>query len=484
MKRLTLFLLLTFAGFTLFSQQALNLDFEIPSAAVDGPAHWQLGRLTAQETLVTTAGNEGKALLLQSPFTEFESGMAYQMMAGNGKAFTRYKITARIRTEVSETANVYVYAYGKNDQKRHLNYVNSFPLTGKNDWQEVTMEFKSDDQMDSIRLGCFMKGEGKAWFDDLTFEKVSGTKRKMSKVAKAYFKDFFSKVRSMAIDRENIDWKTLKKTAKIMAEGAQVPADVHATMQSTLQRVNKHSFMFSPEQVEAFSGGGEENKEVIPDIIYAKGHRINDQVAYLSMPGFGSSHTPTLTAWADTIQAIIAQFDNKETTGWVLDLRGNGGGNCWPMLAGVGPLLGEDVCGYFMDRDGGNPSGWAYRDGTSYQGESAQATVTGPAYILKAKGVRIAVLTGPQTASSGEVTTIAFREKDNARSFGQPTAGYSTTNTNIMMSDNAMLLLTISIYGDRNKNAYGEEVVPDVIVEPKEGEDAALDAAVKWLEKQ
>jgi C-terminal processing protease CtpA/Prc len=109
--------------------------------------------------------------------------------------------------------------------------------------------------------------------------------------------------------------------------------------------------------------------------------------------------------------------------------------------------------------------------------------VTGPAYILKAKGVRIAVLTGPQTASSGEVTTIAFREKDNARSFGQPTAGYSTTNTNIMMSDNAMLLLTISIYGDRNKNAYGEEVVPDVIVEPKEGEDAALDAAVKWLEK-
>jgi carboxyl-terminal processing protease len=153
------------------------------------------------------------------------------------------------------------------------------------------------------------------------------------------------------------------------------------------------------------------------------------------------------------------------------------------MLAGVGPLLGEDVCGYFMDRDGGNPDSWAYRDGTSYQGYFAEATVTGPAYILKAKGVRIAVLTGPQTASSGEVTTIAFREKDNARSFGQPTAGYSTTNTNIMMSDNAMLLLTISIYGDRNKNAYGEEVVPDVIVEPKEGEDAALDAAVKWLEK-
>ena len=194
MKQLTLFLLLAFAGLTLFSQQALNLDFETPSVVVDRPAHWQLGRLTVKETLVTTTGNEGKALLLQSPFTEFDSGMVYQMMASNGKAFTRYKITARVRTEISEIASVYVYAYGKSDQKGHLNYVNSAPLTGKNDWQEVTMEFKSDDQMDSIRLGCFMKGEGKAWFDDLRFEKVSGTKRKMSKVAKVYFNDFFRKV--------------------------------------------------------------------------------------------------------------------------------------------------------------------------------------------------------------------------------------------------------------------------------------------------
>ena len=35
----------------------------------------------------------------------------------------------------------------------------------------------------------------------------------------------------------------------------------------------------------------------------------------------------------------------------MIDLRPNTGDNCWPMLAGIGPLLGEGVCGYFTDRD-------------------------------------------------------------------------------------------------------------------------------------
>jgi len=40
-----------------------------------------------------------------------------------------------------------------------------------------------------------------------------------------------------------------------------------------------------------------------------------------------------------------ASADRDDLIGWIVDLRGNGGGNMWPMLAGVGPVLGEGVVG-------------------------------------------------------------------------------------------------------------------------------------------
>ena len=57
-------------------------------------------------------------------------------------------------------------------------------------------------------------------------------------------------------------------------------------------------------------------------------------------------------AFADAIQAAIRQADRAELAGWIVDLRGNTGGNMWPMLAGFGPVLGEGTAGFFIDPDG------------------------------------------------------------------------------------------------------------------------------------
>ncbi|WP_116105614.1 S41 family peptidase [Lewinella sp. IMCC34191] len=82
------------------------------------------------------------------------------------------------------------------------------------------------------------------------------------------------------------------------------------------------------------------------------------------------------------------------------------------------------------------------------------------------------VLTNGRTASSGEVITVVFRGRPDTRSFGAATAGYSTTNATIFLSDGAMLNLTVSVYGDRNKHAYGNKIEPDVMT------DDALSEAV------
>ncbi|MGZ5191759.1 MAG: S41 family peptidase [Flavisolibacter sp.] len=49
------------------------------------------------------------------------------------------------------------------------------------------------------------------------------------------------------------------------------------------------------------------------------------------------------TRFADSIQSLIQTFDRRGISKWIIDLRKNTGGNCWPMLTGVGPLLGNGV---------------------------------------------------------------------------------------------------------------------------------------------
>jgi carboxyl-terminal processing protease len=79
----------------------------------------------------------------------------------------------------------------------------------------------------------------------------------------------------------------------------------------------------------------------------------------------------------------------------------------WPMVAGVGPVLGEGVIGYFIDPTGVE-NAWEYRDGASWDNGVAQQRVDAP-YRLRRDRPRVAVLTDGGVASSGEATVIAFR---------------------------------------------------------------------------
>ncbi len=69
-------------------------------------------------------------------------------------------------------------------------------------------------------------------------------------------------------------------------------------------------------------------------IIQTAGHSI----ARILVPGFSGQDAD---GFATKLQAIVGELASKGPCGWIVDLRGNGGGNMWPMLAGVGPILGE-----------------------------------------------------------------------------------------------------------------------------------------------
>ena len=106
--------------------------------------------------------------------------------------------------------------------------------------------------------------------------------------------------------------------------------------------------------------------------------------------------------------------------GWIVDLRGDRGGNMWAMLGILKPLLGSGDLGVFEDRTGQRSRPWR----AEIQG-SGQVQATGPDLAH----VPVAVLIGPQTASAGEAVAIAPKGRPQTRVFGHATHWPTPGNT-------------------------------------------------------
>jgi C-terminal processing protease CtpA/Prc len=237
-----------------------------------------------------------------------------------------------------------------------------------------------------------------------------------------------------------------------------------------------HSFFCTPSEWQAMI---EEGKHPVSGNTlqnYPNGQMLNDNIAYLKLPTFVSNEKNLMALYVDSVQNMIARFDAQNPKGYIIDLSYNGGGNCFPMIAGVGPLIGNGVCEMSFSGDGSiseiiYTEGWTGRDTTLVFKKSNP-------YHLKNANKPVAVIYGNETASSGEVTAIAFIGLPNAKSFGQPTGGYSTRIDNFEMSDGAYLNLASGVNADRNKNTFGGKIKPDVETKDRE---SALSEASKWI---
>jgi C-terminal processing protease CtpA/Prc len=145
------------------------------------------------------------------------------------------------------------------------------------------------------------------------------------------------------------------------------------------------------------------------------------------------------------------------------------------MIAGVGPVLGEGVAGYFIDPTGAETA-WAYRDGAAWEGDVANQRVDVP-YRLKRERPRVAVLIDNRVASSGEAVVISFKGRPDARSFGDRTCGLSTANALYPLSDGATLNITEATMADRTRTRFGYSVHPDEPVPANQ----LVERAVAWL---
>lgn len=180
-------------------------------------------------------------------------------------------------------------------------------------------------------------------------------------------------------------------------------------------------------------------------------------------------------------QNVIRSKDSGDRCGWIVDLRSNSGGNMWPMLLGVAPLLrssptGTEEIGSFATASA--PQRWSLTPAMVQVDGRPRLGFGRPGYSLKQPGAPVAVLVGSNTASSGEATMLSFRGRPQARSFGQSTAGFSTSNVTRTLVDGSVLAMTTAVMKDRNGVGAGARITPDALTT---GDAATLAAAQAWL---
>ena len=291
-----------------------------------------------------------------------------------------------------------------------------------------------------------------------------------SAVAQAYLDEVVNLMKNNSINRKTIDWSVFKAKVDAQAQGAQTTMDTYPAIQLGLTLLGDNHSMYYTATGTVIYG----NKTVACTDIDPVTGSIDKRIGYIKVTSFNGGGSDA-TKFAQSIQDAIKAADSDSLKGWIVDLRGNTGGNMWPMVAGVGPLLGEGVCGYFIDPDG-NASAWSYQGGSSSLSQ-AEITKVGSAYTVRKAGSKVAVLTDQATASSGEAVAIAFKGRPNTRSFGKATCGLSTANVTNRLSDGALLNLAQSTMANRSKQAYGSSVQVDVIAVA----GGVISEAVAWL---
>lgn len=301
-------------------------------------------------------------------------------------------------------------------------------------------------------------------------DSVPADPAEISPAAQAYLEEVMGVMEAHSLNRFTIDWPTFRSEVFGVAAGAQTVPDTYPAITRALRLLGDDHSRFRTIEGLVLSGA-----DIQCAALIAEDPQLPASIGYVRLRSLPYAMDPA--AYVGDVQSMIEAFDGEDLIGWVVDLRGNSGGDMWAMLAAVGPVLGEDVVGHFIDAEG-RALPWEYRDGASWLDGTEMYRVPDP-YALHHPRPRVAVLMDNRTTSSGEAMAIAFRERPGTRSFGQDTCGLTTGTRPFIMSDGAILDLAFAIMADRTGTEYGGFIAPDQL---GAGVFQPVELAIDWLE--
>ncbi|MGB5021472.1 S41 family peptidase, partial [Sphingorhabdus sp.] len=305
--------------------------------------------------------------------------------------------------------------------------------------------------------------------------------------AVTYFDHALALIKSRHINSRSADWVEIERRAQAMIADAKTTSETHEAIRQVLHVLKEpHSSLITAAQIANREKMLREREKPVGSMpqssnfsILPEGDLVGDYIARVILPSLstlGEDGRKRADEYAGSLKAILIELDHKPLCGWIIDLRTNRGGNMWPMLKGLDPLLGSAPFGYFTKPDGTDVA-WNRSGGHIFPAAGVVSDTT-PAFVLQHANLPIAVFAGPQTSSSGEMVLVALKGRTGVRVFGKATAGFTTANATHRLSDGSVLVITESAIRDRQRAIVTGAILPDVDAES----DTIETEAIKWLE--
>lgn len=269
-----------------------------------------------------------------------------------------------------------------------------------------------------------------------------------------YVRDAIQQMDRKGLYAKGEEWEAMKKEA-LSQEPETLEEAQEIINKAAKVAGGKHSYLMPANKAQAREKRS--NEEVSPSVTM-----IEDSICMIHLPAFAGDDENCLR-YARTVLDSIPDT----VKGVCIDLRGNHGGNMYPMIAAVHRFLPDDIFLKFKMR-------------RRFQ----SVMPINKEFVAKIVGIDIeprincpvAILTDEATASSGEAVLLSFRGLDNARVFGSPTAGYASANESIIFYNGSILALTVSCDIARTGEVFCEDpIVPDVET------DSPEEDAMSWL---
>ena len=260
---------------------------------------------------------------------------------------------------------------------------------------------------------------------------------------------------------EGEQWEKAREKAKNQIKQVQSYEETHPILEEALQvSSGRHGFIVTPVDIDSAS-----QEMVMPTVT------IDEEVLILKLPEIIGTDADEIDAYAETLARAVHQEKYQAV---MIDMRGNMGGNVYPMLQGVGSLLEDDTLLTFIMRD--NNTFEVILDEGEVKGFDVR---TSDEYKAKVGKIPVAILIDSDTASSGEMLCLAFKGRADTKTFGEETAGFTTANQSFKLYDGSFLQVTAGRIKDSTGEIYdGNPIIPDIKT------SSPYEEAMNWLRNE
>lgn len=306
-------------------------------------------------------------------------------------------------------------------------------------------------------------------------------------------------IKTRSVHRNKVNWPEVEPAIRAQLTTAVSEDDKAKVIVGLLERMNDvHSSMMHQGKYYAhYEGVDAATYRRIKPLLDRHQRESGKGTTQMLSGAFAYVRVPSMNIGADKVEdaanalhSQVMALAKQKPKGWIVDLRVNGGGNLYPMLLGLQPLLGNEAVGGTIDADKKMIHQWVLKkDGLFWRDVQGDRRFAGLGHVSETYDdkIPVVVLVGPVTASSGQATALAFKQRPNTLFLGEPTAkGYCTVNQPFKLGQQTTLNLAVGFMADRKGTAYESIVLPEQTVEGGDSfeslpEDQKVVAAMKWL---